>query len=278
MAAPTALILGAGGVTAAAWQAGMIAGMADLGLDLSADRVIGTSCGALVAARLASGGDPQRLVEVVAAPLAWLRPDPWTVSLRRAFVQLYPSHKHAVRAVGRRAIRDWTPQWQAVRVEQLAPDLVGVPWPSALVIIATNAVTGRPAYFTAREPVDIATAIAASWSMPGVQPAVRVDDQWCLDGSLRSALNADAATGAASVIALDPMAAAADVSGGEHRHLRALRAAGGTVRLVRPDRSARLAMATEADLGRGVLVTLRAGREQGRRYGAELAGHWPGIG
>lgn len=278
MAARTALILGAGGVTAAAWQAGMIAGMADLGLDLRADRVIGTSGGALVAARLATGSDPQRLAETLAASLAWLRPHPWTAPLQRAFVQLHPSHKHAVRAVGRRAIRDWTPQWQAVRVEQLAADLVGVPWPTSLVIVATNAVTGRPAYFSAREPVDVATAVAASWAVPGAQPAVRVDDEWCFDGSLRSPLNADAATGAASVIALAPLIAAVDVTRGEHRHLQALRAAGTTVRLVRPDRPARLAMAAEADLGRGVQATLRAGREQGRRYGAELAGHWPGIG
>lgn len=277
MAVRTALVLGAGGVTAAAWQAGMIAGLADLGLDLRADRVIGTSAGALVAARLATGSDPQRLAQALAAPLAWLRPNPWTLPLRRAVVQLHPSHKHAIRAVGRSAIRDWTPQWQALRIQQLAPDLVGVSWPESLLIIATDAVTGRPAYFSAREPVDIATAIAASWSVPGAQPAVQTEGRWFVDGGLRSPLNADTATGADSVIALAALTGLADAALGERHHVQALRAAGSTVRVVRPDRSAWLAMATEADLGRGVQATLSAGREQGRRYGAELAGHWPGI-
>lgn len=278
MAARTALVLGAGGVTAAAWQAGMIAGMADLGLDLDAERVIGTSCGALVAARLTAGRDPQDCAEMLAAPLAWLRPIPWTAPLRRAFVQLHPSHKHAVQAVGRSAIRDWTPQWQAVRIEQLAADLVGVPWPTSLVIVATNAVTGRPAYFTAREPIDVAAAVAASWAVAGTHPAVRVDSEWYLDGALRSPLNADVASGAASVIVLAPVGRVGDVTGCGRRQAQGLRNADSVVRLIRPDRASRIAMAVEADLGRGVGATMAAGRNQGQCYGAQFAGQWPGLG
>jgi NTE family protein len=278
MAVRTALVLGAGGVTAAAWQAGMVAGMADLGLELDADRVIGTGCGALVAAQLTSGRDPQRVTESLAAPLASLRPTPWTAPLRQAVVQLQPSHKHAVQVLGRTAIRDWTPLWQAVRIEQLAADLVGVPWPKSLVVVATNAVTGRPAYFTAREPLDVATAVAASWAVAGIHPAVRVDSQWYFDGALRSPLNADVASGAASVIVLAPVGRVGDVTGCGRRQAQGLRNADSVVRLIRPDRASRIAMAVEADLGRGVGATMAAGRDQGQCYGAQFAGQWPGLG
>lgn len=278
MAVRTALVLGAGGVTGAAWQAGMIAGMAELGIDLDADRVIGTGCGALVAAQLTSGRHPQRVAEGLAAPLASLRPTPWTATLRQAVVQLQPSHKHAVQAVGRTAIRAWTPQWQAARIEQLAAELVGAPWPKSLVIVATNAETGRPAYFTAREPLNLATAVAASWAVAGIHPAVRVDSQWYIDGALRSPLNADVATGAASVIVLAPSGRVGDVAGCVRRQTQGLRSTHSVVRLIRPDRASRMAMAAEADLGRGVGATLAAGRSQGQCYGAQFAGQWPGLG
>ena len=51
-----ALILGGGGPVGEAWESGVIAGLAEEGVNLSwADRIIGTSAGAIVAARLASG-------------------------------------------------------------------------------------------------------------------------------------------------------------------------------------------------------------------------------
>lgn len=55
-----AVALGAGGERAVAWEVGVLAGLADGGLDLrSATTILGTSAGALVAARLAAGLDPR---------------------------------------------------------------------------------------------------------------------------------------------------------------------------------------------------------------------------
>lgn len=49
-----------------AWESGVIAGLAEKGLDLSqADRIIGTSAGAIVGARLASGMTPNQLAQAV---------------------------------------------------------------------------------------------------------------------------------------------------------------------------------------------------------------------
>lgn len=52
----TALVLSAGGERAVAWHLGVLAGLAEHGVDARrARRVVGTSAGALVAARLAGG-------------------------------------------------------------------------------------------------------------------------------------------------------------------------------------------------------------------------------
>src|ERR1700735_1602299 len=51
-----ALVLGGGGVTGAAWELGLLAGLAGLGVDLAAaDLVVGTSAGAVTGAQLRSG-------------------------------------------------------------------------------------------------------------------------------------------------------------------------------------------------------------------------------
>ncbi|BDH13086.1 hypothetical protein HOK021_42650 [Streptomyces hygroscopicus] len=53
--AGTALVLGGGGLTGIGWEIGVLAGLADAGLDLAdADVVIGTSAGSIVGAHLTS--------------------------------------------------------------------------------------------------------------------------------------------------------------------------------------------------------------------------------
>jgi NTE family protein len=51
-----ALVLGGGGVAGIAWETGVLAGLADAGVDAAAaDYVLGTSAGSAVAAQLGSG-------------------------------------------------------------------------------------------------------------------------------------------------------------------------------------------------------------------------------
>src|SRR5277367_3698931 len=59
-----ALVLGGGGPVGEAWESGVIAGLADRGIYLSRmDRIIGTSAGAVVGARLAMGMTPEQLTQ-----------------------------------------------------------------------------------------------------------------------------------------------------------------------------------------------------------------------
>ena len=67
-----ALVLGGGGAAGNAWEIGIIAGLAEAGLDMTeaADLVIGTSSGATAAAQLRSGIPPAELFASVLSPPA----------------------------------------------------------------------------------------------------------------------------------------------------------------------------------------------------------------
>ena len=72
MAHNVALVLGGGGAAGNAWLIGIIAGLAEAGVDLTeaADLVIGTSAGATAAAQVRSGIPPAELLaSVLSAPV-----------------------------------------------------------------------------------------------------------------------------------------------------------------------------------------------------------------
>jgi len=71
-----ALVLGGGGAAGNAWLIGIIAGLAEAGLDMTeaADLVIGTSSGATAAAQVRSGITPAELLTSVLSPPARRRP------------------------------------------------------------------------------------------------------------------------------------------------------------------------------------------------------------
>src|SRR6202522_3453096 len=65
-----ALVLGGGGSAGHAWTIGVIAGLAETGIDMTeaADLVIGTSSGATAAAQVRSGIPPAELLASVLSP------------------------------------------------------------------------------------------------------------------------------------------------------------------------------------------------------------------
>jgi hypothetical protein len=68
MSKQKAVVLGGGGEDGEAWESGVIAGLAEKGVDLSrADMIIGTSAGAIVGARLAIG-TPADLMKAILNP------------------------------------------------------------------------------------------------------------------------------------------------------------------------------------------------------------------
>ena len=73
-----ALVLGGGGAAGNAWEIGIIAGLAEAGVDLAeaADQVVGTSAGATAAAQIRSGIPMSELLaSVLSAPIRPVRQD-----------------------------------------------------------------------------------------------------------------------------------------------------------------------------------------------------------
>jgi NTE family protein len=72
MAQNVALVLGGGGAAGNAWEIGVIAGLAEAGLDLTeaGDLVVGTSAGATAAAQVRGGIPPAGLLASVLSPPA----------------------------------------------------------------------------------------------------------------------------------------------------------------------------------------------------------------
>src|SRR5215813_6233773 len=92
--ASRALVLGGGGVTGVAWELGLLAGLAEAGLDLTdADLFVGTSAGSVVAAQVTG---PTPLEELYEQQLASAGPEP---AARLGLAQIL---RWAVAAIGSR--------------------------------------------------------------------------------------------------------------------------------------------------------------------------------
>ncbi len=200
-----ALVLGSGGATGVAWELGVLTGLSRAGLPLDADLVVGTSAGALVAAWLTTSGAVPELEDTRRERAGRIGP---SHVARLVAAQLHPSRRHALAWLGARALNTWTAGAEAGWVDRVGEGLSGLAWPASLVIVATDATSGRPAFFSARQAADLAAAVAASCALPGVFPAVRIDGRLHFDGGLRSPANLDVAADADVLIAVAPLSAA----------------------------------------------------------------------
>lgn len=211
----TALVLGGGGITGIAWEVGLLAGLAETGLDLrTADLVVGTSAGSVVGAQLRSDvplgdlfatqrgpsaetGPPARIRrrQLVRFGLAMLRTRGDDVAFRRRVGALALSAE----AAGR------TPTEEARRAA-IAARLPSTDWPERpLTITAVDAATGAFETFTRDSGVDLVSAVAASCAVPGVYPPITIGDRRFVDGGMRSVANVDLATGYDRVVVVAPI-------------------------------------------------------------------------
>jgi NTE family protein len=105
-----ALVLGGGGLTGLAWEAGLLTGLAETGVDVRGwDRVVGTSAGAFVGAYVTAGRLPDLIAVQVARPL--------DAEVRALAGRLGPS----VLRLGRRRGMRWVPAaWLGGRAARAA--------------------------------------------------------------------------------------------------------------------------------------------------------------
>jgi NTE family protein len=212
-----ALVLAGGGVTGIAWELGILAGLADLGVNLSdAHVLIGTSAGSAVAAQLSSAIPIEELYagqlsEASAEIAARIRPG---LLLRWALASLLPGDDQRARArVGKLALSAATVS-EADRLAVIEKRLPVHEWPErALLISAVEAETGELAVFDRDSGVPLVDAVAASCAVPMVWPPVTINGRRYVDGGVRSIANADLAKGCGRVVVLAPTTASPRRSG-----------------------------------------------------------------
>jgi len=289
-----ALVLGGGGAAGNAWQIGIIAGLAEAGVDLTevADLVIGTSSGATTAALVRSGISPAELLtSVLTPPKPPVRQIDGPPSLPMAMVfermrviaaaATSPADlQRAMGAFGLESDAILEPA-AAQRRALVAARLPHHEWPDRpMIVVALDAHTGELVLFDRDSGVDLVDAITAATALPGSVPTVSINGNRYISGGVRSPDNADLASGYASVLVLSPLGGrsgplpegqfeglrrppewGADLDG----QVKALREHGSHVEVITPDEDSRFAMGTNQMDPATRIPSARAGFAQGKK-------------
>ena len=291
-----ALVLGGGGPVGIAWEAGLLAGLAEGGVAAAdADFITGTSAGSVVGALIAMGRAPGDIAGPIIAEADRPRAIPQQVAEDRPgapnMLPLFRKMQEA--ASGERDPQEVRREIGAFSLEaktideaafiggfgrQLAEARDG-DWPGhAYACTAVDCETGEFVVWNAEAKVPLSRAIASSCSVPGVFPAITINGRKYMDGGMRSATNADLAKGHAKTLVV-----AVRIGAGEmaermmkplERELQMLRDAGGEVELIVPDDASAEAFGANLMNPRNRPASAKAGLEQGRRAADGLKRFW----
>ena len=208
--AEKALVLGGGGITGIAWEIGMLAGLAERGIDLTdADLVIGTSAGAVVGVDVRSGTPLADLYAAQVRPRATTEVNARMGRLLTAkyvWAIAFTRKPQVARArVGALALRART-EPEDVRRKVFESRLPTSEWPPGkLQITALEAGSGEFTIFDATSGVRLVDAVGASCAVPGIWPPVTIDGKRYIDGGMRSPANGDLAAGFERVVVIAPL-------------------------------------------------------------------------
>ncbi|MDT0304827.1 patatin-like phospholipase family protein [Streptomonospora wellingtoniae] len=272
------LVLGGGGVTGIAWELGVLAGLREAGLDLSAaDTVVGTSAGSVVGAQITSGAAIEDLYARQLRPpdgeiAARLHPG---VLARWAWAFVRERDPRRARARIGRMAHAGSGSSVAERRRVIASRLPSVQWPRTdLLIAAVDARTGERAVFERTTGAALVDAVTASCAVPGVWPPAVIGGRPYIDGGVHSTSNADLAAGSGGVVALCPIARGAGPLPGPADELAALEASGARTALVSPDAAAVAAIGPNVLDPAARAASARAGRAQAPAVAERIAGVW----
>ena len=277
-----ALVLGGGGITGIAWEIGVLAGLAEAGVDLTgADLVVGTSAGSVVGAQLTSGADLEALFARQLEPPTGEQAARMTRSalLRYGLAALRSRRddvgfRRRIGALALAAERAGLTATEQERLDVIGSRLVSREWPDRdLRITAVDAQSGEFRVLDRTSGVPLLQAVAASCAVPGVYPPVTIDGRRYVDGGMRSAANADLAEGHDRVVVLAPIPRGMGPLASVDAQVTGMVA---RVAVVSPDDASRRA------IGRNVLDpaaragSARAGRAQAAGVAAQVTEVWQG--
>jgi NTE family protein len=277
-----ALVLGGGGVAGIGWETGVLFGLGDGGVDMTAaDVVIGTSAGAAVAAQLLSGTPLGTLYDrhvFPEGPTTEIAAELDIEKMANDWGALLGSHDPGPdlrAAIGRYALAAGTPSERARRAV-IEARLPSHDWPDDdLRIVVVDAATGEDRVITKEDRVPLVDAVAASCAVPGIWPPVTIEERRYIDGGVRSAANVDLAEGYDVVLVLAPVG---DFSAPEPAIAKRLAKVEkkSTVFTIRPDDASLAAIGPNPLDPAAAEPAARAGREQARQVLDEVAGLWSG--
>lgn len=274
------LVLGGGGITGIAWETGLVAGLAEAGVDLRAAAVVvGTSAGSVVGAQLTSHAELEHLYarqleppsqqKVAAIDRRLAAGFAWALLRSRGDLVGFGSRLGAMslRAAAAGRLPTLEQRYAAIRDR-----LPSTQWPDRdLRVTVVDARTGEFRVLTSADDLPLERAVAASCAVPGVYPAVPLGGRLYIDGGARSGANVDVARGCDRVVCLAPMVRSVPWLPSTRAQLDAL---GVPTLLVTPD------AASVAAIGKNVLDPVarpgsaRAGRAQAAALVDELGTFW----
>jgi NTE family protein len=296
-----ALVLGGGGAAGNAWEIGVIAGLAEAGLDMTqaADLVVGTSAGATTAAQVRSGMPAAELLASVLSepvrPAGQNRERPPSLPMATVFERMRVIGAAATSAADlQRAMGAFGLESDSIlgpgaaqRRAIVAARLPRPEWPDRpMIVTALDAQTGELAAFDRDSGVDLVDAVTASTALPGLVPTVSINGRRYIDGGVRSTDNADLAAGYANVVVLSPLGGRSQTppEAGQFEGLRrppewgvdlasqveVLRKQGSHVEVITPDADSRAAMSTNQMDPATRIPAARAGFAQGKQEAARV--------
>jgi NTE family protein len=252
------------------------------------DRILGTSAGAIVGARLASGMTPEHLTQ--AALIRFEGPPPASsqrvapppdLSVLISELKELNAGKATEESVGLQ-VGKW-----ALTVHPLATESQFVAsfwrrfpeqrWPSrAFECASVDAGDGSLKLWDESSRVPLALAVASSCALPGFFLPVTIAGHRYMDGGARSATNADLARGCRTAIVMAP------TSGIDHplakvsvarldRELEILRDSGCNAAVIVPDLASVNAFKRSGAESERNSAALETGRAEGRNRAAEIA-------
>jgi NTE family protein len=208
-----ALVLGSGSVAGIAWMTGLLAGLAESGVDvLAADLVLGTSAGATVAAQVTSGLELTELLDRQTDPAlqtreqypAYVKASSIAATRARMYREvadpLERRRQIGSLALGARTVPE--PERRSV----VAARLPAHDWPARpLQIVIVDADTGQHRVVDRSSGISLVDAVTASCAIPMVWPPVTLGGARYIDGGVRSFTNVDLAGGYDEVLIIAPM-------------------------------------------------------------------------
>jgi NTE family protein len=294
-----ALVLGGGGAAGNAWLIGVIAGLAEAGIDMTeaADLVIGTSAGATAAVQVRSGIPPAELFASILSepvrPVGQNRPPPSSLPMGTVFERMRAigaaatsaaDLRRAMGAFGLESDSTLEPAAAEQRRAMVAARLPCLEWPDRpMILVAVEAHTGQVVAFDRDSGVNLVDAVTASTAMPGLAPTHNINGTRYINGGVRSAENADLASGYANVVVLSPFGGRSGTPPpGQFEGLRrlpgadlesqveGLRKQGSRVQVITPDADSLAAMGTNQMDPATRIPAARAGFAQGKREAARV--------